>query len=234
MRAFILAASFSVLSISASAQQSETVTVNTINTETAKQKTVLFNPYFAKGKVVFKDESFAEPPMNYNRLTGQMLFITSKGDTLALSRPETTSFVIIGVDTFAFHENSFLVKVTHFSNGPNLYAKQYMKFMGKEKKGPYGTYSPVSASNSNSTYTGDDQETRYISIDENHLYKPSVEYYISDDKGGQFYPASKKGFFSAFPKHEKKLKEFLTSYRPDYRSEEDMMQVFIYVHKLKP
>jgi hypothetical protein len=233
MKAFILAAALPLVALSAIAQQSETVTVNTLNSETAKQKTVLFNPYFAQGKVVFKDESFAQPALNYNRLTGQMLFLTPKGDTLALSHPETTQYVLVGVDTFAFHENSFLLKVTHFGTGPNLYVKQYMKLMGREKKGPYGTYSPLSASNSNSTYTNDDQQTKYIAVDENHLYKPGVEYYLSDANNNKFYEASKKGFYSAFPAHEKKLKEFLTAYRPDYNSEQDLMQVFQYIQKQK-
>lgn len=233
MKALFLAAALPLLSVSGFAQNSETVTVNTINTETAKQKSVLFNPYFAQGKVVFPDDTYAEPALNYNRLTGQMLFLTEKGDTLALANPGATRYVLVGVDTFVYHDNSFIVKVTHFTTGPNLYAKQYMKLLGKEKKGPYGTYSPVSASNSNSTYTSDDQETRYIQIDENHLYKPSTEYFLSNDAGTKYYPASKKGFVSVFPVHEKKLKEFLDAYRPNYTDETELMQIFQYVHKLK-
>lgn len=233
MKALILAAALPLLTITVFSQETSTVTVNTIDTKTAMQNPVLFNPYFAQGKVVFKDDSYAEPAMNYNKLTGQMLFITAKGDTLALSFPETTRYVLVGVDTFEYHDKSFLLKVTHFPSGPNLYAKQFMKMLGKEKKGPYGTYSPLSASNSNSTYTSDDQETRYIQIDENHLYKPSTEYFLSDNSGSKFYSASKKGFISAFPAQEKKLKEFLSGYRPDYSSEVELMQIFQYIHKQK-
>lgn len=39
-------------------------------------------------------------------------------------------------------------------------------FYGREKKGAFGTYSPVSAENLNTAFTNDDEVTAYLGVDE--------------------------------------------------------------------
>ncbi|HVF96837.1 MAG TPA: hypothetical protein VM871_05935, partial [Flavisolibacter sp.] len=50
---------------------------------------VFYYPQFTKGRVVFKDATKGEAALNYSRLLDQMLFIDSKGDTLALADEKT-------------------------------------------------------------------------------------------------------------------------------------------------
>ncbi len=214
------------------AQDEKTVTINTIDRGLPMSKTVLLHEQFLDGKVIFKDEAYAQTKFNYNRLTGQMLFLTPKKDTLALSRPETTAMVIIANDTFAFYDNSFIQKITHFTNAPSLYVKQYMKYIGKEKKGPYGTYSSIAQSNSNSTYTADDQITQYLSIDENMIYKPNTEYYLTIDQE-KFYPAKKASLFKMLPQYKEKIKEYVESTRTNFNDKYELELLIKHIQKLQ-
>ncbi len=212
--------------------QEEAITVakiNTLDPQSGRNRIEFLYQQFFTGKIVFADESYAEPLMNYNRLTGQMLFLTPKGDTLALARPETTAQVVIGTDTFVYYEKTFLQKVTH-NPDQNLYVREFMKFIGKEKKGPYGTYSPVSAANSSSTYTYDDNSHAYISIDEKHLYKPSSEFFIADAQGN-IYPANKQGLYKAYADKKDKLKTYIESTRPNYSDKDEMLMLIRYMKK---
>src|SRR4030095_12622094 len=61
-------------------------------------------PQFIKGEVFFKDDRKATAKMNYTRLFDQMLFINSKGDTLALANEKTIKFIALDQDTFYYEE----------------------------------------------------------------------------------------------------------------------------------
>jgi hypothetical protein len=206
-------------------------TVNTLDPKSGKNRVEFLYPMFFTGKVVLKDSSFAETLMNYNTLTGQMLFRTPKGDTLALARPMETAFVVIGEDSFVYHDNSFLQKVTHNNEGTLIYVRKSMKYIGKEKKGPYGTYSSVSSANSNGTYTYDDNSHGYIGIDENHLYIPSQEFFISD--GVVILPASKQNFYKLFPADKKALKDYMEGAKINFNDKDELMALLKYLKKVQ-
>ncbi len=82
--------------------------------------------------------------MNFNGLTSEMLFISPKNDTLRILHPEATVMVTIANDTFCFHGKTFLKKITHYSDAPNLFVSPDLKFVTIERAVPYG-YSPVAA-----------------------------------------------------------------------------------------
>jgi hypothetical protein len=233
MKVIILTALFGMAACAGFSQNDKTITVNTLERPTAEMyKSVYMYPTFLEGKVVFKDESFAETKLNYNRITGQILFTRPKGDTLALARPETTSKVVIGADTFCFFQNAFLQKLSHRDDAPNVYVKQNMKYIGNEKKGPYGTYSQVSSANSNGTVSVDDQATRYISVDENLIYKSNSEFYLSD-RFNNFFPANKARFYKMFAQHENQLRTFFETHKINFNKQEDLLSVLEYVQGLK-
>lgn len=226
---FLLA---SLLSLSLFAQDEQTITVNTLHPDTATlYKSVYLYPSFLTGYVVFRDQAPIEAKLNYNRLFGQMLFLTPKGDTLAMARAEETTLVTVGIDTFYFYDKTFVQKLSHNTNAPNLFVRQSLKYIGAEKKGAYGTYSPVTAVNSNSTFSADNQITQYLAIDENRLYKTNTEYFLSDAFNNLF-PCSKSRFYSIFSRQEKALKAYADANNIDFRKKEDMLKILQYAVSL--
>ncbi len=212
-------------------QEQTVLRVNALKDDTEQLTRRIYKyPAFQEGKVVFKDSSSASAKLNYHQLFGQVLFINQRGDTLALANPGTTSFIVIGTDSFHFHEKSFLQKLTHFP-GNNLAVKQTIKFVGIEKAGPYGSYSSTSAANSNSTVTVDDQITQYIGLDENTLYNYKNEYYISD-RFNNFFRVSKKSFFNLYSKHEKVLKSYLKEEPVDFDERADLLRLIKFANTL--
>jgi hypothetical protein len=208
-----------------------TVVVNTLDEQKGQITSRVFRyKEYASGRVIFKDNSSADAKFNFNQLAGKMLFINPKGDTMELANPETFKLIIVGIDTFYFFENKYLEKITHYPT-INLAKNQSVKFIGKEKKGAYGTYSGVSASNSNTTFTNDDQITKNIAVDENNVYSYNNTYYLSD-KFNNFSVANKKNFYKAFFVHEKEIKIFADAQAINFNKVEDLQKLVQYAHSL--
>lgn len=231
MRNTIFAILFVLTAGNLPAQENKSITVNTIESDDSElTRNVYQYPQFLDGKVLFKDNVSVEAKMNYHRLFGQLLFINPKKDTLALANPETYSHVIVGADTFYFHEKGFLRKITHYKTN-NLLVKQRIKYIGKEKPGPYGTYSAVSSANSNTTVTTDDQITNYIAINENMIYKYNNEFFLSDEFNN-FFRANKRNFYNLFSTHEKDIRNYVTSNKIDFNKQADLEKLLQYIQGL--
>lgn len=214
------------------AQENKTITINTIEPDNSELTRNLFHyPRFLNGKVLFKDNTTIDGILNYHRLYGQVLFINPNNDTLALANPETLTYVIVGTDTFFYHDKGFIRKITQYGSH-NLFIKQKIKYIGKEKPGPYGSYSAVSSANSNTTVTTDDQITNYIAVNENMIYKYSNEFYLSD-KFNNFFRAGKKNFYNLFSNHEKKIKNFADTHKIDYNKQTDLEKLLEYIQGLQ-
>lgn len=214
------------------AQTNEIVKINTLDPNIQLAKSQYLHPTFMAGKVIFKDGATAETKLNFNRFTNQMLFINANGDTLTIARPETTSKVIQASDTFYFHQNTFLLKLTSYDNGPNLFVKQSMKYIGKEKKGVYGTYSNISSSSSMGNYTDNGQITSYILADENLFYKATNEFYLTDTFNN-FLPAKKSSLLNLFPLLESDINAFIKTNKLGFTKKADLLQIIFYCQKLK-
>lgn len=205
--------------------------VNTINDEATKLTATLYKyKNYIDGKIIYDDNATAEAKMNFNQLSGKMLFISPEGDTLEFAKPEIFSMIIAGVDTFYYFEKKYLEKVTHY-DAYNLAVNRTLKMIGREKKGAYGTYSGVSSVNSDITFTNDDQITNAIMVDENVVFKFSNSYYISD-KFNNFFPANKKNFIKIFFAHEKELKSFLDLKHINFGNKTDLIHLLDYAQSL--
>ena len=61
-------------------------------------------PMFSEAQVVLKNGSSGTVRMNYNRMLGDMQFISGKGDTLVLDKGNDVASITIGKDTFFYAE----------------------------------------------------------------------------------------------------------------------------------
>ncbi|MBI1343778.1 MAG: hypothetical protein GC171_12650 [Terrimonas sp.] len=213
------------------AQESKSFTINPLKEKTAELTVNLYQyPTFLDGKVIFRDSALAFAKMNYHRLFGQILFLDENNDTLALANPETFLYVTIKNDTFYYVHKGFARKLTHHKT-KNLVLVQTIRYIGNEKAGPYGSYSAVASSNSNSTYTPDDQITQYIELNQNLVYKYKNLFYLTD-AFNNFFIASKKNFYNLFSRHTRALRQYLNTHKINFNKQQDLEQLLTFLQGL--
>jgi hypothetical protein len=217
-----------LLAGSAAAQDGKTYRVNTIegNNEELIRDAYRY-PQFIAGAVHFKDGTATQARLNYHRLYDQVLFISPKGDTLALAVPDAYKFIAIGKDTFYVHGNGYLERITHYK-GVNLARKSAFVVDGREKKGGYGTYSATTAVESRSHIVDRDGRVLPLKVDENTLFRAKNLYFLSDAYHS-FSPATKKNFYNLFSKQEQKLKAYLDAHRVNFSRPEDLLPLLAYM-----
>lgn len=209
------------------AQSKKTYRINSIKEDSSEFNGAVYRyPQYKKGVVAFKDKPAASADLNYNYLSGQILFVTDNGKTLELAKPETLQYISIGTDTFYYVDKGYVEMITHYPM-VNLSKNDIIKFNGREKKGAYGTYSSTAAASSINTYS-DENVNQRISVDENTLYATSTKYYLSD-RLNHSLPATKKNFYKVFFKDEGKLNEYLKSNTVHYNREEDLKNLLGYL-----
>jgi hypothetical protein len=213
------------LSPSCFSQENKTLNINPLKDENNNSLTGKFYKYknFLEGKIIFKDSSIAKAELNYNRILGEIHFINSKGDTLQLASPETMISIIIGVDTFYYLEKGFAEILTHYST-IDLSAKKILKYIGKEKKGAYGTYSPTASITSYDSFTADDQITNMLATDENLLFKYQNSFFLVDGFHNSF-PANKKNFYKLFSNKENQLKDYFQKNKVNFQKEDELKKL---------
>lgn len=229
MRIFLsFIAAFLILN-SIAAQSKNAYRINSIKEDSSELIGSLYRyPQFQKGVVSFNNQPLASADLNYNYLSGQIVFVINKKEPLELLRPETLKYIGIGVDTFFYFDKGYVEMITHYPN-INLYKKEMIKFNGKEKKGAYGTYSATTAASSINTFS-DENVNQKISVDENILYVTSTQYYLSD-RLNNFFSANKKNFYKIFSKDEKKLIEYLKNNSVHFAKEEDLLKFLEYLQR---
>ncbi len=217
------------LSATCFSQENKTLNINLLNDGSANLLSGKFYKYksFPDGKIIFKDSSISEEKLNYNRVLGEIHFINSKGDTLQLAHPETMSLIIIGVDTFYYFEKGFAQLLTHYGK-TDLAAKKTLKYIGKEKKGAYGTYSAVASISSYDSFTADNQITNLLVADENLIFK-YVNSYLLVDAYRNSVPANKKNFYKLFSNKEQQLKNYFQKNKVNFQREGDLKKILVFL-----
>ncbi|RYG46154.1 MAG: hypothetical protein EOO01_16635 [Chitinophagaceae bacterium] len=213
-------------------QEVSTITVNTMEFGTSAFKAWMKYPAFESGTVFFKDNSIAEARLNLNRLTGEIFFLSAKGDTLILKDPQSTSQVTIGRDTFCFYKDRFFIKLSHYEGSTNLFLGETLKYLGKEKKGAYGSYSSVAASNSSSSYTDDRQITTFLAPDENLLFNKRSDYLLSNS-ADIFYEVSRPALIELNKTFETEINALLKEHNLNLRKGADLLKLLEHLHALR-
>ncbi|MEO8109825.1 MAG: hypothetical protein ABI594_07340 [Ginsengibacter sp.] len=181
---------------------------------------------FIPGEVLYINRPAATADLNYNYLSGQIVFQNEKGETMELAKPETLQCIAINKDTFYYADKNYVELITHYPS-VKLARNKVIKFNGKEKKGAYGTYSGTSAATSLDNIT-DEAVSQKINVDENVIYAASTKYYLADNSYN-FIPASKKSFYKVFSQHENKLSAYLKNNTVHFNKEEDLLKLIDYM-----
>lgn len=219
------------LSVPAFCQSKKTVRINPVKDESTGFLNSEFYKFktFQPGRVIYKDSTVSTAPLNYNNILGEIHFINTNGDTLKLAHPETMKQIIVGIDTFYYYEGNYASMLTHNPTA-NLAVKRLLKYIGKEKKGPYGTYSAVASITSYDSYTPDEQITRSISMDENSVFKYINTFYMVD-AFHNFFPANKRNFYKLFSRNDQKLKKYLDEHKVNFDHLKDLQELLAFMLK---
>jgi hypothetical protein len=227
MRTFIIIL-LPLVPFSHAAAQNQSFRLNSVRSDSARlYRSVYRYPQFTNGDILFKNDHHASALLNFNRLSGQMIFINNKGDTLEFANPETIEFVAISNDTFHFFDKTYIQTMSHYPNGINLCKKETIRYNGKEKKSGYGGYSNTTAANSINKVSSENTIEK-INVDENTLYVSTTDYYLATPTG-KYVLAVKKNFEKLFHQQANKLNDYLEKNKVNYKNEQDLQALLAYM-----
>ena len=209
-----------------SAQDSTFVTIkagNRVN-DVLTPAEIYYYPEFTSGKVFFRDGSKAMGKMNYTRLFDQMLFISPKGDTLALADEKNIKFITIDQDTFYFDEG--YVRLILNKGDVKLAEKQIWVVADVRKIGTHNKATSTVAITSLDSYT--DRASRAKSYDllinEDMLIRKETQYFFGD-KYNHFVRSGKKKLLLLFPKEQPGIENYLKENKVDFDKKDDLERI---------
>jgi hypothetical protein len=180
---------------------------------------------FTSGRVMFKDGTIAGSLLNYNLLSGEVQFVSPKGDTLAIANEETIKYIAIANDTF-FYDKIYL-QLVEGNAAAKLAKNEKMKLADIKKMGGFGSYT---SSGGIENYSSLNIGSRTLHLEENKqmIFITHTVYYISDPFY-HFLPATKKNVLKMFNK-KRGLAIYLNENKIDFLKEEDLKKLLAYLN----
>jgi hypothetical protein len=216
-----------------SAQDSTLVTIKAGNKveNVLTPADIFYYPQFIYSKVFFKDGTVADPYMNYNRLYDQMLFIGTKGDTLALDDEKTIDFIVNDWDIF-YYDAGYLRLIADDSI-IKLAEKQVWVVADVRKIGTHNTPKNTVAITSLSSFTNgqDAAKSKDLILNEDILLRKETQYYLGD-KYNHFVRASKKRLLNLFPKEQRSIENYLQENKVNFDKKEDLEKLALFLREL--
>ena len=117
--------------------------------EVATPDRIYHYPNFMKGEIFFRNNTTSHARLNYNYLNGEIEFITSNNDTLAIAKEQMLNIQRVVIDTSTFFYNNGYLELVAQSAVGKLLKKQMFYVVKREKIGGYDQ--PTSTSQLNPT-----------------------------------------------------------------------------------
>jgi hypothetical protein len=184
-------------------------------------------PDFISGKVFFRDGSVSEAPMNYNRLTDEMLFISQSGDTLAIDNEPIIRVLVINKDSFFFDNGYIMLLSSH--EGLRLGVKHTLKITEKRKTSGYDMESTASSISSYRSFT-DGMRMYELKVKEDAIIAEHSLYYFGD-RFNHFELATQKKLLELFPDCQAAIRKFCRKNAVDYGNQNSLSELMSFVGK---
>lgn len=184
-------------------------------------------PTFTQGTVFFKDGTASGALLNYNMLSGEMQFINTKGDTLAMANEGAIKCVAIGNDSF-FYDKAFLQQIA--GNSTAKLAKKESLIIGDSRKaGGYGGVSSTSAITtiSNMRVNG---EATHLTVQQEVTLTKETTYFIGDAYN-HFLPATRKNLIKLFGTKQSAIEQYLKDNKVAFNKEEDLKALIAFLQQ---
>ena len=179
---------------------------------------------FTSGKVFFKDGSKAVAKMNYSRLSDQILFIDTNGDTLELADEKTIKFIAIGTDTFYYDEG--YIRLIADYGVVKLAEKQVWVVADVRKVGTHNSAKSSVAITSLGTYSDEGARAKSydLVINENIIIRKETQYFFGDTNN-RFVRTGKKKLLVLLPKDELNIETYLKENKVNFDKKEDLVRI---------
>lgn len=217
-----------------SAQDSTRVIVKTGERieDVLKQSDMFYYPQFVYSKILFKDGKVADPYMNYNRLYDQMLFISEKGDTLALSDVKNIEFIVNDWDVFYY--NGGYLRLIADDTVIKLAEKQVWEIADIRKIGTFNTPKNTVAITSVDYFSNgqDAAKSKQLINNEELILRKDTQYFIGD-KFNHFFHANKKKLLDLFPNDEQRIEKYINENKVSFEKKEDLEKLCKFLQQIQ-
>lgn len=180
---------------------------------------------FTIAEVKFKNGTSTKARMNFNVYMNKAQFISDKGDTLVLNKPELVDSILF--DSATFYYQGGYKQVIETGNGAMLVLDRKISF-DFIKKGGYDAPAPAGATTETIEdiyFAGGYNGEKKLIADQDIIAIKKSTYFIIYDKARKT-AANFTGFQSAFPEKKKEIKDFSTINNINYKNEGDLRKVF--------
>ena len=186
-------------------------------------------PQFINGKIFFRDGSTSDALLNYDYLRGEIIFISPKKDTLAISKDQMLNIkqVVIGRDIF-FYNKRYVELVMENKTG-KLLKNEMFDVVRREKIGGYNQPSSTSAIESYGSFTGTYGVPEVgLKIWENITLVLKTNYFFGDEFN-LLLPANKKNIYKAYPAEKNRIHQYLEQNSVDYKNPADLKKLLAWL-----
>jgi hypothetical protein len=203
------------------------VTQLTAQTDSLSNRAQFLYPDFSTGVVKMKDGKIISEKMNYNTVTGKMVFYRN-GKLMDLVNPETIDTITLQNNKFVFFEDAFLEVLV---NGHvTLFIQNKSDLSSTGRPGPYGTKSQTSSPVSVPKLYADNN-TYNLKLGEEFVVTPSPINWIRIDNEMHKILTSRQ-FFKLFPVNDDKIKEYINKNKLNIKKTDDMVKIVSFCNTL--
>jgi hypothetical protein len=183
-------------------------------------------PDFYEAMVVTK-KGTGKAIMNYNMLTGDMMFIDQNGDTLAVLNPEEIRAIRFGKQEFIRNAKEY-VEILATAGVTGLAVSRRIKPATVKQYGAYGMTTSTAAID-NVSVIADKARPDGLTINKEVTYAVIQTFYLHDGKS--LRPATEKNFQKLFGKSKEVVNAYVKEQGLDLKNEEDITRLFNFCAK---
>ncbi len=182
---------------------------------------------FRPGQVAFLNNRTNTSPLNYNLLTGEINFLTKKGDTLSLDNISTIRHIAIGPDTFYYApiSQSAVVKLAEI-NGMKLFSRPRYILAGRKKVGAYGQLSSASTAISVNEYFSNNTVFK-LKAQETLDFALEKTFFVMDQYR-RILPADKQNLLKIMGDKKGAVEKYMMAQNINFKKEEDLKKLIQY------
>ena len=183
-------------------------------------------PEFTQGKGFFQNNRIVPCLFNFNLLSGEIEFISSK-DTLLIAKKQEIVSIVVARDTFYYHD-TYLQLIQ--GGSIKVYLRRGLKIQDIRKEGAMGSVNRSAASDSYS-FLILGKRTLDLKPTEDILLQKTEEYLFSL-RGGDYIPFTKKNILRVIQGKDEVIKDFIKSNKIDFESREGILRMTDFVNIL--
>ncbi|PRY14251.1 hypothetical protein CLV24_10461 [Pontibacter ummariensis] len=186
---------------------------------------------FVDGRVTFLNGTTVVSKLNYNLLTGEIEFIDSSNDTLALADLFTIHSIAIGDDQYFYDkEGESLLKLLEDYASTKLLIKEKYELADIKNKGAMGKESSSLSPTTTGMYS-DAGGVYQLSPNATMEFTVKSAYYLADIND-HYVEANKRNTLKLFSDHKSSVAKYIKENKPDFDNEEELRKLLQHCNKL--